>query len=526
MHAVEALGLLKMDFLGLSNLTIIDKTLTLIKQNYGLQINLDTIPLDDKKTFQLFKAATTTGVFQLESSGMKRYLKTLKPSTFEDIIVMISLYRPGPLDAGMVEEYIERKHGRKAVTYLLPTLEPILKNTYGIIVYQEQLMEIANNIAGFSLGQGYMLIKAVGKKIKSLLDEQRDKFVSGTIANGVTPTIAAKLWDFIEPFARYGFNKSHAACYAMIGYQTAYLKANFPVEYMTALLNSASDDIERVAFLIDECQTMDIDILPPDVNESRETFAVATTLTQARPKIRFGLAAIKNAGINVVTQIIAERAANDKFANIEDFVGRVHSKDMNKKLLEALVKAGALDSFGERAALLASMDQLLEYAKEHRTAATSNQVSLFSAFAGPQLPALKLKEVAPATRATRLLWEKELLGLYISDHPLKDFEDALSKHIGIQHIKEVSNRHGGKAKIGGIIIKSQKIVTKTGRPMVFSWVEDLTSKIEVVVFPNVFEKNPDAFNENAVLVVEGKLSDKDGVAKLLCDTVQSIGILA
>ncbi len=528
MHAVEDIGLLKMDFLGLSNLTIIEKALSLIHRNFGVRIDLDTIPLDDLITFRLLQNAHTTGVFQLESTGMKRYLKTLKPNNIDDLIVMVSLYRPGPLDAGMVEEYIERKHGRREVTYLHPMLEPILKPTFGIIVYQEQLMQIANNLAGFSLGQGYMLIKAVGKKIRSLLEEQRGKLIEGMgSVNNIEVGTATKIWDFIEPFARYGFNKSHAACYAMIGYHTAYLKAHYPIEFMAALLNSSSDDIERIAFLIEECRTMDIDVMAPEINESMEDFSVVTE-GENKGKIRFGLAAIKNVGENIVKEIIKEREANGKFISVEEFVTRVKGKDLNKKSLESLVRCGALEKFGERAQLLANTDKLLDYSREQTKLLSTKQVSLFDSLGADTVaaPVLKLIDVDPAPRIEKLMWEKELLGLFISDHPLRDYTTRLTDPDIIQIKNLVHAKKKTGLKIAGMVLKVQKIITKTGKPMLFSVLEDMTSKIEVVVFPTVFEQNQSLFVENNVLVISGKLDSGGGTPKLLAENIRSVAMMS
>ena len=520
MHAIEDLGLLKMDFLGLTNLTIIEETLKEIKRNHGIDIDIDKLPLDDKNTFKLLQQARTTGCFQLESSGMKRYLKTLKPTHIEDIIVMVSLYRPGPLDAGMVEEYIERKHGRKKVSYLHPLMEPILNNTYGIIVYQEQLMQIANTLANFTLPQGYTLIKAVGKKIRSLLDEQREKMIDGMIKNNIQPTTATQIWEFVEPFARYGFNKSHAACYAMIAYQTAYLKANYPREFMAAFMNSETGDVERIAFLIEECKQMGIEVLPPQVNESFQSF----TVVGDRPQIRFGLAAVKNVGNNVVDAIIVERQKAGAFKDIETFVTRVANKDLNKKSLESLIKCGALDVFGERNTLLANLEQLLTHSRDKQKQSSIGQISLFGEET-MALPALRLTSAEAAPNWEKLKWEKELLGLYVSDHPLNEHQPML-KLEKVTAIKDINITTQSSAKVGGIITRVQKIITKTGKPMLFSWVEDLTSKIEVVVFPNVLEKNPDIWKENSIIVARGKINDRDGVLKLLCDDVKPIAVLA
>lgn len=534
MHAVgDDLGLLKMDFLGLANLTIIENTLKEIKRNHGTDIDIDSLPLDDKKTFKLLQEAKTTGVFQLESSGMKRYLKSLKPTSIEDIIVMISLYRPGPLETGMVEEYIERKHGRKKISYLHPLMEPILDKTYGIIVYQEQLMQVANTLANFTLPQGYTLIKAVGKKIKSLLDEQREKLIEGMTANNINKVTAEKVWDFIEPFARYGFNKSHAACYAMIAYQTAYLKANYPTEFMAAFMNSETGDVERIAFLIEECKEMGIEVLPPDVNQSFEKFAVINPaglitapskvegLHSRKPGIRFGLTAVKNVGDNVVTAMIQERQANGQFKNIENFIIRIHHKDLNKKSIESLVKCGALDTFGERNVLLANVDNMLSHARDSQKHSSVGQFSLFGGETATVLPPLRFSHTEPAKNWEKLLWEKELLGLYVSDHPLNSCQTQL-KFEHVTPIKSISVNTAGSIKVGGVITKIQKIVTKTGRPMLFSHIEDLTSKIELVVFPNVLEKNPEIWKENNIVVARGKVNDRDGALKLLCDEVKPL----
>ena len=357
MHSIEDLGLLKMDLLGLKNLTIIENTLRIIKNTQGKIIDISALPLDDKKTYRLFQEGKTTGVFQLESGGMKRNLKELKPTTFEDVIAMVALYRPGPME--FIPEFIARKHGLKEITYLHPKLKLILKNTYGIFVYQEQLMEIAKELAGFTLAEADILRKAVGKKIKKLLDEQKDKMIQGMIKNKIPSDVAQKIWQWAEPFASYGFNRAHAACYALIGYQTAYLKANFPTEFMSALMTSDENDIERIAFLVGECQEMDIKVLPPNINESLANFTVVGPKT-----VRFGLAAIKNVGSNIVAAIVQERKNNGPYKSIADFIERVQSKDLNKKSLESLAKSGAMDALGERNQLLLNMDSLLSFAKE------------------------------------------------------------------------------------------------------------------------------------------------------------------
>jgi len=395
MHSIEALGLLKMDFLGLKTLTVIQNTLNSIKD----KIDLINLPLDDKKTFKLFQEANTTGVFQLESGGMKKNLKELKPNVFEDIIAMVALYRPGPIE--FIPDFIARKHGLKEVKYLHPKLKPILENTYGVMVYQEQLMRIARDLAGFTLSEADVLRKAVGKKIKKLLDEQKDNMINGMIKNNVDSRIAKKIWQTIEPFAQYGFNRSHSACYALIGYRTAYLKAHYPTEFMSALMMSEQNDIERIALLINECKKMNLNVLPPNINESDKNFSKAGEKT-----IHFGLNAIKNVGHNVVESIVEERKKNGIYKSIANFVERVESKDLNKKSLESLIKCGALDYFGERNQLLTGMEQILSLNRETQNARKNGQISLFSNQTKIETPSLKLPEIEPADKKKFLVGKK------------------------------------------------------------------------------------------------------------------------
>ncbi len=524
MHAVEDLGLLKMDFLGLANLTIIENTLAMVRQNHGVDIDIDTLPLDDKKTFKLLQDTRTTGVFQLESSGMKRHLKELKPTEMEDIIAMISLYRPGPME--LIPAYIARKHGREAVSYLHPSLEPILKNTYGIMVYQEQLIEAVRVLAGFTRSEADVLRKAVGKKIKSLLDAQEEKFKVGAARVGTPKRIADQFWALVEPFNRYAFNRSHAACYAMIAYQTAYLKAHWPTEFMAAFMNSETGDVERIAVLIEEAKQMGIQVLPPEINESFERFAVVPRPAMpGQAALRFGLTAVKNVGANVVNAIISERQANGLYKNVENLVSRVQNKDLNKKSLESLIRCGALDAFGERNTLLANLDQLLYYAREKQRHSSVGQTSLFGDHNQVHLPPLTLTTAEPAAKWDKLMWEKELLGLFVSEHPLSDYQERLALE-RVVSIKDASTHTNRTATIGGVITKTQKIITKNGKPMIFSMLEDLSSKVEVVVFPGVFEKDPDIWKENNVVVLQGKFNNRDGIPKFLCDSIKSIATLA
>lgn len=520
MHPVEDLGLLKMDFLGLKNLTILEQTIEIVKATKNIDIDLDNLPLDDQKTFELFQAGNTTGVFQLESGGMKRYLKQLKPTELEDIIAMVSLYRPGPME--FIPDFIAGKHGRKKVSYLHPKLEPILKNTYGIAIYQEQIMRIASDLAGFSYGQADVLRKAVGKKIKELLDEQEEKLVSGMVKNGIDKRTANKIWDFIVPFARYGFNRSHAACYAMIAYQTAYLKSNFPEAFMAALLTADQGNIDRVTIEIKECQKMGINVLPPDINESFSNFSVVENPNQSTMgKIRFGLNAIKNVGHNIAKVIIKERKASGPYKSIEDFLMRIKDKDLNKKSLESLIKAGAFESFISRGQALANLDKLLEFNKKIQNEHKSGQNNLFAdlPMAASTL-SLKLDDFADAKIETKLSWEKELMGLYISDHPFKSHIKILKNHITT--LDKIKNKDGQNIKVAGIITNVQKITTHKGQAMLFVLIEDSTSNIELIVFPKTLENTFGLWKDENRVIVEGKVSDKDGQSKILVERAELI----
>ena len=519
-HSIEDMGLLKMDFLGLKNLTIIEDTLARIYVLHNqLKIDLENIPYDDQKTYKLLQDALTTSVFQLESDGMKRYLKELKPTSFEDITAMVALYRPGPMQ--FIPDYIERKHGKQEIEYLHPKLEPILKDTYGICIYQEQLMKIAQEICGFTLGEADVLRKAVGKKIKELLDAQETKFVSGAIKNGVDKKIAEELWQWILPFAAYGFNKSHSAAYATIAYQTAYLKAHYPVEFMASVLTSEKADVERIAFLIDECKKMNVEVLPPNINESLKNFTVVPKNPPAGGQIRFGLLAIKNVGVNIIDAIVQERKNQGQFKSISDFIYRVKSKDLNKKSMEALIKAGAFDQFEERNKLLQNLEKMLEIARENNKNQNSNQIGLFANASAKINYEIKLEPATPATTFEKLGWEKELLGLYVSSHPLNSFKKLLeNKTIALVKIdKSFVNK---KIVIGGLVSSVKKIITKNGKPMLFLKLEDLTSKAEVVIFPNLLERNPKALQENKIIFVAGRVDDRNGEIKIVADDAQEI----
>jgi len=524
LHAIEDLGLLKMDFLGLKNLSILENTIEIIRKAKGQNINIDNLPLDDKKTFKLLQSGNTTGVFQLESAGMKRYLKQLKPTELEDIIAMVALYRPGPME--FIPDFIAGKHGLKKTTFLHPKLEPILGNTYGVAVYQEQLMRIARDLAGFSLSEADILRKAVGKKIKKLLDQQRDKLVEGMVKNKISKSIAVKIWKMVEPFARYGFVRAHAACYALIAYQTAYFKSNYPDEFMASLLTSDYGDIDRIAIEVEECERMGINVLPPDINESFSTFTAVFDQKTKMPekKIRFGLLAIKNVGTNIAKTIIRERKENGAYKNIEDFLRRVQTKDLNKKSLESLIKSGAMDNFGERNQLLHNIETLLTFAKAAERESSNGQTNLFGIFPTQHAPQIRLKEIEPAPKNKKLSWEKELLGLYISEHPLEEYAHQL-KSIATP-IAEIDPHLIGtrEVKIAGIITNIQKVITRNNKPMLFVKIEDMTGRIETLVFPTILSANPSIWLEDRVVLATGKISDKDGTPKLLCNDAREIDV--
>ncbi len=524
MHSIEALGLLKMDFLGLKNLTTIETTLNLIKNLHGIKLNIDNIPLDDKKTFELFRKANTVGVFQLESSGMRKYLQKLKPNDMEDIIAMVALYRPGPME--LIPEYIARKHEEKQIHYAHPKLEPILKNTYGIAVYQEQLMQIAKDLAGFTMSEADVLRKAVGKKIRKLLEQQADKMIEGMIKNGVEKETAQGIWDSIEPFAQYGFNRSHATCYALIAYQTAYLKANYPEEFLTSLMQAEQKDLDRINILIDEAKKTGIQVLPPDINESFDNF------TLIPPKfIRFGLAAVKNVGHNVVSAIVAERKQNGPYKTMADFLIRLSPKTgestiINKKSLESLIRAGAFDTLGPRKELLDKIEDLLEFSKESQKTKNLRQTSLFGEEPISQKNQLLFTNGNGNGEKRKLLheeilWEKELLGMYISDHPLNGHKEFLRQQT--TQIKDlIKEKKDSRVKVAGVIIKITKFITKSGKPMLFVKIEDLTGTIEILVFATILEKNPTIWQEGKIIMLTGRLTDKDDQLKVLCDEAEEL----
>lgn len=513
MGPVDELGLLKMDFLGLSNLTIIKNCLRIIKRVYGQEIDINTVPLEDAQTFQLFQRGDTTGVFQLESAGMKRYLKELKPTVFDDIIAMVALYRPGPMQ--FIDDFISRKHGRTQIKFLHSKMEPALKPTYGVLVYQEQVMQISKDLCGFTGGQADTLRKAIGKKKMDVMMKMKVDFIDGAVKNGAERGTMESFWKQLEDFAAYCFNKSHAACYGLIAYQTAYLKAHYPSAFMAALMTSDFDDTDRLAIEITECKKMGIDVLQPDVNESFHEFAVVTDKNDPdnrKAPIRFGMDAIKNVGTGAVEEILRARAVDHGFVSLEDFLSKVSPRIVNRKGLESLVKAGAFDRYGDRSQLLHNLDVILAFANRLQKEASSGQVDLFGQsdeHAHVAKPQLTLEKAATVFNSReQLLWERELLGLYLSQHPLAMYQTYLAEQT--VPITELKPEHDGKGvTIGGAITDIREIMTKNGQKMAFVKLEDHFGELELILFPNAYQQTTGLWQRDRVVFVRGKVSAKD-----------------
>jgi DNA polymerase-3 subunit alpha len=512
LHSSEVMGLLKMDFLGLSNLSVIRDALEIIKAVYGDTVDINTIPLDDKTTYDMLGRAETTGVFQLESDGMKKYIRDLKPTVIEDIIAMVALYRPGPMQ--FIESFIARKHGRERITYIHPLTENALSTTYGLPIYQEQVMQVAKDMAGFTGGQADTLRKAMGKKIAKLMAEMRTKFVDGSMANAVPREKAEAIFKQFEEFAAYGFNKSHAACYALIAYQTAYLKAHYPDAFMAALMNSDISNLDRITIEIEECRRMGLEVLPPDINESFRGFAVF----KGSNKVRFGLLAIKGIGEDVVETMYQERKKNGPYKNLEDLVTRIPGKHINRRSLESLIKSGAFDLFGDRNQLFFNIETILEFQKRTGAEASSGQFNLFAASPAMVSTArLNLKPAPPAATRDILSWEKELLGLYVSAHPFKDYGERLAG-LFTPIAKLGAFKKDKNVRTGGMITQAKKILTKNNEPMVFTKLEDTTGSIEAVIFPRVYKENSALWEADKTVVVSGRVQEKEGELKFLVET--------
>ncbi|HAR91988.1 MAG TPA: DNA polymerase III subunit alpha, partial [Eubacterium sp.] len=535
MTTLEELGLLKMDFLGLRNLTVIQNTIDLIKENKGDVVNLKEIDYDDKKVLGYIGTGNTEGIFQLESAGMKSFMKELKPETLEDVIAGISLYRPGPMD--FIPKYEEGKNNPEAVTYDCPELEPILKPTYGCIVYQEQVMQIVRDLAGYTLGRSDLLRRAMSKKKQDVMDKERQNFVygnedegvKGCINNGIDEAIANKIYDEMTDFAKYAFNKSHAAAYAVVAYQTAYLKYYYPTEFMAAMLSSVMDNSSKVAEYIYSCRSMGIEILPPDINEGFSDFSAAGD------NIRYGLTAIKSVGRPIISAIIEEREKNGKFNDIDEFISRTMQHGVNKRAIENFIKCGAFDSFGAtRKQMMMVYNDICDSISQENKTAMEGQVSFFDIADDETKDAYKVRmpDCGEFDKEQLLEFEKEILGIYVSGHPLDELEDKWKSHITNISIDFNEPEEGedpkvkdkSKVTVGGIINTLTKKFTKKGQQMAFITLEDLVGTVEVIVFPRQYEQYRTLMEEGQIIFVSGEAQiEENNDGKIIANNISSFG---
>jgi DNA polymerase-3 subunit alpha len=530
----ESIGLLKVDFLGLSTLTIMRKAAELIRERHGLDFNLENIPMDQpeafkdlphlrppEKAFELLAKGDVTGVFQVEGTGMRRVLTEMKPTKFEHIVAAISLFRPGPME--YIPTYIARMHGKEPVEYKHPQLESILSETYGIIVYQEQIIQIASQLAGYAPGEADQIRKAVGKKIKAKIDEHRSMFVAGAVANGIEKEVAEAIYGDIEFFARYGFNKAHAADYALVTCQTAYLKAHYPVEYMAALLTVERNNTDKIGMLVGECRAMGIPVLPPDINRSRIDFTIEDRDTG--PAIRFSMGAIKNVGEGPISEILVVRDQDGPFEDIDDFCNRIDLRHIGRRALEGLIKVGALDGFGsQRALLLAIIERMINLSGSTHKAASVGQISMFDVgnFDAPQTGSIlyPLPEVTEVGQKEILSWEKELVGTYLSDHPIQKYLADIKAANTIMLGELDETMHGKQVSVAGVVISVRLHQSKKGEPMAFVEIEDTQASREIVVFPRPFAAHKELLTEGRLILVRGRVDGQEGRApKILADSI-------
>ncbi len=518
MRSVEKIGLLKMDFLGLRTLTVVQKAFDLLAELNGVKLGLDTLPLDDGPTYDLLKRGETVGVFQLESSGMRDLLKRLAPEAFEDIIAVNALFRPGPLGSGMVDDYIACKHGKKKIEYEVKELEPILRETYGTILYQEQVMQIASHLGGFSLAQADILRKAMGKKKPEEMARQREAFVRGAVERGIAQSKASRIFDLMAHFAGYGFNKSHSAAYALISYATAYLKAHYPVEFMAASLTSEMDSTDRIVTLVEECRRMGIAVLPPDVNASRADFTIEDG------KIRFGLGAVKNVGDGAIAEFVTARESGGPLINLHDLCRRVDLGKVNRRVLESLVGAGACDHLGgHRAQLMAAIGEAFSIGQRAHRERILGQASLFGQAVEAEIEPDRLPEVEPWDAKTRAAREKEFLGFYLSDHPLRSLRDEIAAlgSADTQSVQDMSD--GADVRLVGLVAGLKRIADRKGKPMAFVTLEDFSGQVEVIVFSDACEAAGEELAPDAVVLVGGRVSTRENEgAKVVASSVMSI----
>lgn len=516
MGILDSLGMLKVDFLGLITLTVMARACDLIEKRHGIKLDLGNIPIDDPKSFELMGAGQTAGVFQVEGGGMTRWLVQMKPKNLDNIIAMVALYRPGPMQ--FIPDYIARMHGEAEVEYRHPSMAPIFQDTYGIPVYQEQLMRAAVELAGYTPSESDELRKAISKKKKEEIEKHRAKFVKGAVEKGMEQSTADAIYSDWEEFARYGFNKSHAADYGVIAVQTAYLKAHYPAEYMTALMSASASQTEKVAYYIADARMMGVPVLQPDVNASEWDFSIEDV--QAQPNIRFGMGAIKNVGEASVQPIIEERIANGKFTDLNDFARRVDLRTVGKRSLEGLIKVGALDSFGNRASLLAALDRIVSISSVHFRAADAGQMSLFGAATGI-VEEIHLPEVKDVDKREMLNWERELIGLYITDHPLNEHQATLAQIVSYFSGQLSEAAHEEKVRVAGLITVVRPYTTKTGKPMGFVTIEDIQGTVELVMFPKTWTKFSAQMTVGRIIIAKGKVDNANPPAKILVDEIQT-----
>jgi DNA polymerase-3 subunit alpha len=535
MHGVEALGLLKMDFLGLRNLSVIERALDLVEQTEGARPDIDAVPLDDAKTFEMLRRAESIGVFQLEGGAMRATLRALAPTSFDDVAALVALYRPGPMAANMHRDYPELKNGRKPITYIHPDMEDLLGDTYGLMLYQESVMRVATKFAGYSLEEADNLRKAAGKKVRAIMAKEREKFVAGCVAQGYGEALGTKLFDIIEPFADYAFNKSHAYGYGLVAYQTAWLKAHHPVEYLAALLTSVKDDKDKTAVYLGECRALGIEVLVPDVNRSSAEFTPLVG-EDGRHRIVFGLAAVRNVGEGLVERVVAERQANGAFVDFYDFCRRVDPVVLNKRTVESLVKAGAFDSLGHpRQGLCLVFEEIVDRTVDRRREEEAGISTLFAALEDPHQASTSAPPGFAEARIPipdrefakdqRLAFEKEMLGLYVSDHPLRGFEGTLARltDCSIAEVKDADDlgdpaygREGQVKTVGGVITGLTRRYTKRGELMATFQLEDLAASVEVFVFPKAMAELGHKLRDDAIVVVRGRIDTRDDQVKLVC----------
>ena len=518
MKHTEMTGLIKFDFLGLKTLTVIDKALKHIKKDIGIDLDIDAIPMDDAKTFDLLCRGDAQGVFQLESSGMRELLVKLAPEQFTDLIALVALYRPGPLDSGMVDDFVETKHGRRPPNYPLPEIKSVLEETYGVIVYQEQVMKIANILASYSLGDADILRRAMGKKIPEVMNEEKEKFMTGALKNGHPADKAEYIFDLMAKFAGYGFNKSHSAAYALVAYQTAYLKAHYMPQFMAALLSCDMTNTDKVVLYINECKEHDIEVLPPDINESEKDFSVI------KDRVRFGLAAVKNVGESALDSVIEEREKNGPYTSIGDFCNRIDSRRVNSRVIESLIKSGSFDSLGfKRSQYMAVLDKALEQAKAVQRDAQSGQMSLFSVAPQTQKKGeaamIPMPDIPEWDDRKKLAFEKETVGFYITGHPLDAAIPEINTIIDstIQNLAELGDDQ--PVRIGGLIRSCKKHKSKRGDPMAFLTVEDIYESVEVVVFPDAYASCEEVLSSTDPVIIQGTVKKDERGPKIIADSI-------